>query len=45
MSALQPAKANDISARTAAWGARRADNNAGTLDMLTHWYATNDATE
>ena len=41
MSALQPARPNEISANAAACGTRREQRNATTMDMVTHWYATN----
>jgi hypothetical protein len=40
VSALQPAKANEISAITATCGRRREQSNATTVDMVTHSYAT-----
>jgi hypothetical protein len=40
VSALQPAKANETSANTAACGARREQSNSATKDMVTHSYAT-----
>ena len=41
ISALQPAKPNDISASTATCGTRREQSNSTTRDMVTHSYATN----
>jgi hypothetical protein len=41
MSALQPAKPNDISASAATCGKRREQSNSTTRDMVTHSYATN----
>jgi len=40
MSALQPAKANDISVNAATCGTRREQSNAAKRDMVTHSYAT-----
>jgi hypothetical protein len=40
VSALQPAKANEINANTATRGRRREQSNATTVAMVTHSYAT-----
>jgi hypothetical protein len=40
MSALQPAKPNDISASAATCGTRREQSNSTTPGMVTHSYAT-----
>src|ERR1700692_746945 len=39
MSALQPAKPNEISASAATCGTRREQSNSATRDMVTHSYA------